>query len=454
MRFLRAAALLGASVAAAAAHALPNDAAVHAILAQRISQKQGVGFAVVLVDKGGTRIVTEGKADSAGKPITADTEFEIGSITKTFTALLLADAILRGAAKADDPVAPLLPAPAPGLTRDGKSVTLGQLASHTSGLPRTAANFAPANPADPYADYDAARLLAFLGGSPLQRTPGESYEYSNVGGGTLGYALTRKTGGYEATLRARVLTPLGMNDTGVVLSPAQAARFARGHGWDLEPVANWNLNESIVGAGGIRSTATDMARYLRAAAGSDSTPLGAAFKLAETPVTDTAQPTIKAGLGWHVTQTGGRTMIWHNGQTGGFASMLVFDPAAGEGVVVLANASIRVDDLAIHLVDSTRKLAEPPRARTAVKVDPSVYDRVAGRYELAPNFVVTVRRDGDRIFAQVTGQSNFEILPESELEYFYKVADAQLSFRRDGDGKVSRVILHQGGRDVPGKRLD
>jgi serine-type D-Ala-D-Ala carboxypeptidase/endopeptidase len=454
MRLLRAVALVAAGLAASAAHALPDDAAVRAILAQRIAQKQGVGFAVVLIDRAGTRIVTAGKADASGKPITADTEFEIGSITKTFTSLLLADAILRNAAKLDDPVASLLPAPAPGLTRDGKAVTLGQLASHTSGLPRMPDNFAPANPDDPYADYDAARLLAFLGGSPLQRTPGERYEYSNLGGGTLGYVLTRKSGGYDATLRARVLVPLGMSDTGVVLSPGQTARLATGHGPDLEPTTNWNLNDTLAGAGGIRSTASDMARYLRAAAGWEPTPLAAAFKLAETPVTDTPQPNLKVGLGWHLTQSGGRTIFWHNGRTGGYASMLLFDPEAREGVVVLANASISVDDLALHLADPAQKLVGPRRERVAVRVDPTIYDRLAGRYELAPNFGVTVSRDGDRIFAQATGQSRFEIFPEADLEYFYKVVDAQLSFQRDGGGKVTGVVLHQGGRNMPGKRLD
>jgi CubicO group peptidase (beta-lactamase class C family) len=265
--------------------------------------------------------------------------------------------------------------------------------------------------------------------------------------------LTRKSGGYEATLRARVLTPLGMTDTGVVLSPGQTARLATGHGRDLAPTSNWTMTDALAGAGGIRSTANDMARYLRAAAGWESTPLAAAFKLAETPVT-TARPNLEVGLGWHVTQSAERTMVWHNGRTGGYASMLVFDANTREGVVVLANASISVDDLAIHLVDPTRKLAEPPRERTAIKVDPALYDRLAGRYELAPTFVVTVSRDGDRIFAQATAQPKYEIFPEAELDYFYNVVDAQLSFRRDGDGKVTGVVLHQGGRDTLGKRLD
>jgi CubicO group peptidase (beta-lactamase class C family) len=454
MRSWHGAALLATALAAGIAQALPDDAAVRAILEQRIEQKQGVGFAVVLVDRAGTRIVTAGRANAAGAPITADSEFEIGSITKTFTSLLLADAVLRDAVKLDQPVSQLLPAEWPPLARDGTPVTLQQLASHTSGLPPLPDNFKPANPDDPYVDYDATRLLAFLSGTPLQRVPGERYRYSNLGGGLLGYALTRGSGGYEATLRTRVLVPLDMNDTAISLSPTQSARLAMGHRNDLSAAANWNIGPTLVGAGGLRSTANDMARYLRAAAGWDTTPLAAAFKLAETPVAEAGVPIMKVGLGWHIRQSDGKTVVWHNGRTGGYASILLFDPEAHEGVVVLSNASISVDDLGAHLLDPSRKLAEPPRERVAVKVAPALYDRIAGRYELAPGFVVTVRRDGDRLFAQATGQPRFEIFPESEYEYFYKVVDAQLSFQRDSAGGVTGVVLHQGGRAMPGKRLD
>lgn len=454
MRFWHGAALGATALAAAVAHALPDDAAVRTILEQRIAHKQGVGFAVVLVDQAGTRIVTAGRANAAGAPITADSEFEIGSITKTFTSLLLADAVLRDAVKLDQPVSQLLPAAWPPLARDGKPVTLQQLASHTSGLPPLPDNFKPANPADPYVGYDATRLVAFLSGTPLQRVPGERYQYSNLGGGLLGYALTRASGGYEATLRARVLVPLGMNDTAIALSPTQSARLATGHRGDLSAAANWNFGPTLVGAGGLRSTANDMARYLRAAAGWDVTPLAAAFKLAETPIAEAGMPIMKVGLGWHIRQSDGKTVVWHNGGTGGYRSILLFDPAAREGVVVLANASISVDDLGAHLLDPSRKLAEPPRERIVARVDPALYDRLAGLYEVRPNFVLVVRRDGNRIFTQVTGQDVVEIFPESDFEYFVKAFDAQLSFRRDGTGGVTGLVLHQSGRDTPAKRID
>jgi D-alanyl-D-alanine-carboxypeptidase/D-alanyl-D-alanine-endopeptidase len=440
-----------AALAATCAQALPDDASVKALLAQRIAQKRAVGLAAVLYDKGATRIVTAGEARADGPPIAADTEFEIGSVTKTFTALLLADAVVRGRASLDDPVTKYVAAP--GLARDGKAVTLGQLATHTSGLPRLPKNLAPANPADPYADYDAGKLEAFLAGDILQHAPGSEYEYSNLGMGLLGYALTASEGGYEKALRERVLAPLRMSDTAIVLSAAQRGRFASGHDIQMQPVGPWRL-DALAGAGALRSTPADMAKYLAAAIDPSPTPLAAAWKLAETPAADGPSPSLRMALAWHVATRDGRSVVWHNGQTGGFAAMVAFDPVAREGVVVLSNAAIGVDDLALHLLDASIPLSEPPKQRQAVKLDPGALDRVAGRYELARDFVLTIRRDGDRVFAQASGQPEAEIFAESEHAFFYRVVDAQLTVVRAQDGRVTGLVLHQAGRDIKARRIE
>jgi CubicO group peptidase (beta-lactamase class C family) len=436
---------------ATAAHALPDDAAVKALLDQRIAQKRAMGLAAVLYDKGTTRIVTAGVARADGPPIAADTEFEIGSVTKTFTALLLADAVVRGQATLDDPVTKYVDAK--GLTRDGKTVTLGQLATHSSGLPRLPKNLSPADPADPYADYDAAKLLAFLEGDVLQRTPGSAYEYSNLGAGLLGYALTKSGGGYEKVLRERVLRPMDMTDTAITLSPSQRSRFASGHDIQLHPVGPWRL-DALAGAGALRSTPADMGKYLRTAVDPSASPLAAAWKLVETPLADGPSPSLRMALAWHVAEREGRSIVWHNGQTGGFATMMAFDPATREGVVVMSNAAIGVDDLAFHLLDDSIPLSAPPKHREAVKLDPATLDRITGRYELARDFVLTIRRDGDRVVAQATGQPEAEIFAESEHAFFYKVVDAQLTIVRAPDGHVTGLVLHQGGRDIKARRMD
>jgi len=224
---VRALALAWAALLCPLASALPDDAAVGGLLAERIAQRRAVGLAAVLFDARGVRIVTSGATREGGPPVGADTEFEIGSLTKTFTALLLAEEALRGAVGLDDPVAKYLPGKAPGLTRDGKAVTLIQLASHTSGL-----------------------------------------------------------------------------------------------------------------------------------------------------------------------------------------------------------------------------------ARIAVRVDDAIAENIAGRYELGPRSVIAVRRDGDRVFARVSAQGEAEVFAESDYEYFSRVIDAQISFLRDGDGRVSGLVLHLGGRNLTARRID
>lgn len=448
---IRALALACAALACSAAWALPDDAAVRALLDERIAQKRAMGVAVVLVDARGTRIVAQGKVRADGPAVASDTLFEIGSLTKTFTGLLLADDVVRGTVALDDPVTKYLPAP--GLSRDGRAVTLRDLATQSSGLPRLPSNLAPADRLDPYAGYDGARLSAFVAGYTLERTPGARYEYSNLGVGLLGYILGERDGGYAKAVRERIQAPLGMSDTAVDLSPAQRERFATGHTAKLEPTPPWTF-DALAGAGGLRSTAADMAKYLRAAIDPASTPLAAAWKLATTPLADGPSSTTRIALAWHVLSRGGRTLVWHNGQTGGFASMMAFDPVSREGVVVLSNVSASVDDLALHLLDATIPIRPPPREHVAVKVDGAVLDRIAGRYMLAPNFDLVVRREGDRVYARATGQAEAEIFAESDYEYFYKAVDAQLSFHREGEGPVTGLVLHQGGRNVAGRKME
>ena len=149
-------------------------------------------------------------------------------------------------------------------------------------------------------------------------------------------------------------------------------------------------------------------------------------------------------------------MIWHNGGTGGYRSFIGYEPKTRIGVVVLANAETPagVDDIGLHLLNTKAPLLnesafQPPKARKEVAVDPKLFDRYAGRYQLAPNFVLTVTREGDHLFAQATGQPKFELFAESEKEYFLKVVDAQITFEVDAGGAVNQLVLHQAGQNVP-----
>lgn len=426
--------------------AQPDDAAIRAILASRIDEhKRGVGIVAGVIDSSGKRVITYGKR-SAGdtRPLDGDTVFEIGSITKAFTGLLLADMALEGEVTLDDPARKYLPDGVKMPERGGHVITLRHLSTHHSGLPRLPGNLKPADPGNPYADYGLPQLREFLAGHTLRRDPGESYEYSNLGAGLLGYLLASRAGkSYEDLLRERIIDPLGMRDTRIALTDAMKSRLAQGHGPELEPVKNWDL-DVLAGAGALRSTANDMLRLLEAALGGK---LGEKLKLALADRKG-AGPSMTIGLGWHVFE-GERRIIWHNGGTGGYRSFAGFCPATGKGVVVLANSAHSADDIGLHLLDSTRKLQQ---FRKEIMLPEAVLDRYPGRYQFAPNAVLTVTREGTRLFAQLTGQPRLEVFAESERKFFLKVVEAQLVFGGEGNEKAPQVTLFQNGVEQTAKR--
>jgi len=224
--------------------AFPTDAQLREILAERIDKyHQSVGIVVGVIDSTGRRTVSYGKFDTDDKrAVDADTIFEIGSVTKAFTSLLLADMVQRGEVALTDPVAKYLPAAVKMPERNGRQITLEDLATHTSGLPRLPSNLHPKDSANPYADYSVEQLYEFLSGYHLTRDIGSQYEYSNLGGGLLGHVLARRAGmDYEKLVRSRICEPLGMRSTGNTLSDEMKTRFAVGHDADMQRVSHWDL---------------------------------------------------------------------------------------------------------------------------------------------------------------------------------------------------------------------
>jgi CubicO group peptidase (beta-lactamase class C family) len=440
------AALLGIVAAPLRSQQLAIPDSVRAHIRARVDAGWAPSIVVGVVDSAGTRYFAYGRtAVDGGVPVDERTVYEIGSLTKAFTGVLLADMAVQGEVSLDDPVRRYLPDSVRVPGTDSLPITLRLLSAQRSGLPRMPGNFAPGDPANPYADYDAGRLYAFLNGHTLTRAPGAAYEYSNVGAGLLGFALARRAGTtYEDLVSRRILAPLGMTGTMITLSDAARARLAQGS-TDGRPAANWDM-DALAGAGALRSTAEDMTKFLAAAMGLRRTPLDSAFRLAAEPQFDAGPGGVmRIGLGWHVLQiTGGMRIVWHNGGTGGYHSWAGYDPARRAGVVVLTNSTENIDDIGLHLLDPTRRLGP---VRTAVTLPPATLDEYVGNYPLAPTFVLAVTRDGDRLMVQATGQPAFRIWASARDEFFLRVVDAQISFTRDGDGEVDGLILHQGGRD-------
>ena len=438
---------LGARAGRAQEIQIPED--VRANVRARVDNGASVGIVVGVVDAAGARYFAYGRtALAGGQPVDEHTVYEIGSVTKVFTALALADMAIRGEVALDDPVQRYLPDAVHVPSRNGHEITLRLLSTQRSGLPRMPNNFAPADPGNPFADYDAAKLYAFLGGYTLPRDPGASYEYSNVGVGLLGLALARRAGmPYAELIARRVAAPLHLADTRVTLTPEQRARLAHGTAGGRE-VPNWDL-DALAGAGALRSTAADLAAFVGAAIGLTRTPLDSALRLTEAIEFD-AGPGMHIGLGWHTVGPDSAPLWWHNGGTGGYHSFIGFDPKRRAGVVVLSNSTESIDDLGLHVL----RAAVPLRTvRVAIALPAESLAAYVGSYQLAPGFVIAIRARDGGLEEQATGQAAVDIYPWASGEFFLRVVDAQITFVRDSTGKVTSLVLRQGGRDLPGARV-
>ena len=420
----------------------PPDAAIRKLIHDHLAGQTSIGIVVGVIDADGRRVVADGVLDDK-KPLNGDTLFEIGSISKVFTSLLLADAVQRGEVALTDPVAKFLPADVKVPERGGKKITLQDLATHTSGLPRLPANLLPADAANPYADYTAKQLYEFLATYNLPRDIGSQYEYSNLGGGFLGHALARRAGtSYETLLRARITAPLGLKSTTITLSDALKQRLAAGHDESGKRASNWDPGV-LEGMYAIRSTANDLLEFLSAELGYTKTPLAAAMAAQLAVRRPTGTPGLAVALAWHIITTpGGQEIVWHNGETFGYRSFVGFDAKKRVGVVVLTNISASVDDIGLQILDPSQAPKAPK-----VAVDPKVLERYVGRYELAPSFILTITRSGDHLFGQATGQPKFEMTAEDERNFAIASAGARITFGND------QLILHQGGADQPAKRI-
>jgi CubicO group peptidase (beta-lactamase class C family) len=435
------------------AQSMPSDSAVRAIIKSRVDTGRYAGIAVGLVNREGRQQVTAYGPRAGVTPFDGNTVFEIGSITKTFTAAILADMVAKRELALDDPVVKHLPVGTKLPVHGGKQITLLDLATQTSGLPRMPGNLRITNPGNPYASYTTSQMYAFLAGYTLPRAIGALYEYSNLGVGLLGQALSHRAGkDYETLVRERVLAPLGMGETRIALSPVLRTRLAPGHDEGGNAAGLWDL-PAIAGAGALRSTVNDMLKYVRANVDSTSRPLGRTLAMTHATRRPGPAPTITMGLAWHrLTTPAGNTLVWHNGGTGGYRSFAGYDERSGLGVVVLTNTAVSVDDIGMHLLDASVPLAPLPKRRVAIAVAPEVLQRYVGEYVVAPTFSIVITLEGNDLFAQATGQPKFPIFAESDSQFFLRAVDAQLTFNKDASGAVTGLVLYQGRAEIPGRR--
>jgi CubicO group peptidase (beta-lactamase class C family) len=543
--------------------ALSDDVIVN--IEKRIEYNLNPSIVIGIIDKNGPQYFSFGNKTIGGEAVDEHTIYEIGSISKTFTAIMLADMVNKGMMKLDDPIKMYLPDDVRVPQFNGVDITLGHLSDHTSSLPRMPDNFNPADPANPYADYTEELLFEFLNGVELKREIGSEYEYSNLAQGLLGAILARKAGvSYEQLLASLITKPLGLSETKVTFDDHMKRNLAIGHDQGDE-VSNWDI-AVLVGAGGIRSSTADMLTYLAANLGLKKTPLSSAMNLTQKERHDKAGNQ-SVGLGWHIVKADGEEYITHGGATGGYRAFAALNKKRGKAVVVMTNSSKGIEDIGRHLMDPSVELEMPKRDiatvmkktidesgiekaimkykdikaknvdeydfnegsvnmlgyyymnkadydtalalfklnieehphafntydsyaealmnlsiknyKKSIELNPNNqngYDMLAkmgveeekevvvvaadvlttyvGKYQLAPTFFIEITSSENQLFAQATGQDKFELFPISDSKFFLKVVDAQVEFFHDDNDHVKSLTLYQGGKEMPGEKVD
>jgi serine-type D-Ala-D-Ala carboxypeptidase/endopeptidase len=341
---------------------LPDD--VLGSIQKRIEYGHSPSYVVGIIDKDGPHYYAFGTKTIGGQPVNEHTIYEIGSISKTFTGILLAQMALEGKLKTNDAAQNYLPASVRLPMRDNKQITLGHLSDHTSGLSRMPNNFAPKDPDNPYVDYTVEQMYAFLNSYTLTRDIGSAYEYSNLAAGLLGHILSLKAGtSYEKLMVSKIALPLGMKATKITFDQQMKQNLAMGHSNGVQ-VSNWDI-PTLAGAGAIRSSLHNMLRYVAANMGLQKSELYPAMQLSHQVRHDKAGRGTRVGLGWHISKGTEGDVIWHNGGTGGYRTFAGFVKETGKGVVVLTNSDKGADDIGFRLLNSTAKLIAVKKAVVA-----------------------------------------------------------------------------------------
>jgi serine-type D-Ala-D-Ala carboxypeptidase/endopeptidase len=427
------------------AKAMPSNAEVRGLLAERMA-RNGMGAVVGVIDRNGPRVVAHGRigATDARAP-NGDTVFQIGSLTKPFTTLLLSDMVVRGEVKLDDPASAYLPSGVR-MPQRGRPITLRDLAEHMSGLPSMPTNYVVGARPHPYEAYTVDQLYAFLSAYTPENEPGEVYRYSNLGVSLLGRLLAIRAGAdYEPLLKARVLKPLGLASTSITLDASQTRRLAPGHDRYLQPVRTPEM-VSLQASGSLRSTANDMLRLLQAYLGYRNTPLEEAMNVQLRE--GRPQNGRTRGLSW-----GGATGVAnHEGGKDGYRCGVAFDRANGVGAVVLTNA--RTDDgplaIAAHLV-AGRALEPAPDAppqKPRVKVPEDVLQRYAGAYRAANGQVFETAPTSEGLIVHRVGSGMASFIASGPNDFFFTSGEVDLSFELGADGRATGLIVYEGGKSA------
>lgn len=431
-----------------------DDREIAKLVRFRIERQQRATSAVVgvLRPSGRSIVAYRARHDASTVEPQGNTIFEIASLTKIFTALLLADAATRGDVRLEDPLARFTPADVKVPDFGGRPITLVDLATHTSALPLRPNNLKVAAPDAPnkYAGYALEQLYAGLPDYRLARAPGSQFEYSNLAFALLGHALARQANEpFPALLRARVIAPLGLADTQFDDDPAAVARRAQGHDVGLKPIGP-SGDGALNPAGGLRSTANDLLTFLQmflTGAGPGRLPEAAHSMLAIDRPGESSDT--RMALGWRRTVVHGEIVYWSHGSSDGSRTFMGFNPARGVAVVALADAASGggLDDIGWHVLDPQEPvdLKVVPRPRV-VELPLAAIDRVLGTYRYAPDDEMTVTRGVTGLIV-TAGGGQFLIKPQSPTRFnAHGGGDLYIDFPESAAKPADRLVLNQNGK--------
>ncbi len=418
---------------------IPNDEDIEALLEERM-RDNGIGIVVGVIDADGQRVIVHGETGALDdRPLDGDSIFQIGSVTKPFTTLLLADMVVRNEVSLDDFVQEYIPS-----TIGLGGVTLRHLAMHTSGLPSMPDNLdlqADPNPVDGYTVSD---LYEFLNSVQPATVPGTVRRYSNVGVSLLGRILGTHRGiSYEELLIMQVLQPLGMHDTAITLNDSQLWRVLPGHDRYLQPVETWEMR-AMPASGSLRSSVNDLLKFVETYLNPQSSPFSAAIELqlgnrTEFNDGDQALWTVLPG-----------EIIQHSGGKSGYRSGIAINLSAGLGAVVLSNA--RTDDLpidmALHLVSGLPLNPAPqaPENQPRVSLSSESLNAYSGTYRFESGNEYEVGYAENMLLVRYPSGAILEFAPTSDREFYYIAGNDEIEFVSDS-GSDPQLILFPNGRE-------
>jgi serine-type D-Ala-D-Ala carboxypeptidase/endopeptidase len=458
--------LVAVLVAAAAggSRAAPPDpsAALTRVLEKRFTgDRSGACLAAALIEGAGAdRPGAISRAFVCADPtrrraLDTRTAFEIGSVTKTMTGMLLADLIAAGKLSLEDPLARHLPPGTRVPSFQGQPIRLKHLTTHTSGLPGLPARMPQEDPSNPYAALSEQALLASLGDVTLAAAPGARWAYSNFGVMVLSSALARAAKqDFEALLRERLFRPLGMKQAFIRRKP-DGVVVAPGHIPGGRATSPWDLQVNLAGVGGVRASLDDMVAYALAGLGRGPAATVAAIRASQKPVdlgaVPVGAPGVDMGMGWALLRVGDRQVRLHEGGTGGFSAFVALDPQVGRAVVLLSDTAVYsvggLQDVGLHLLGvaptlpAPRKPASPPAELLAA---------LEGRYRLAGGLGLKLFVRKGTLYVHADGQTEHALAFDSEGDFYPLDFDARLSPLRTSGGMT--FVWSQGGGDTTATR--